>query len=328
LIAAALLLQVALWASPVQAQEQAAPAPAAEPQRAKRRRKPRRPPPSVQADPPPPPAPAEVVPAAPAVDCGPLGELCESPSGDQAVAVEHPETSEPEADAERRRQQAEFDRLFGPTPGPLQVDALTPDRLPDFPLWMAPVVVLAGVGLYLLRGRLSKIVSAKVPIQVVGRAPLGPGSSVVILEVVDGDGGTRRLLVGMTGSASPNLLADISATPALPELPAEAPAAPPTRSFSVEIGDDPPSEPPVARPRTPVEPIRGGWERALREADEPATALGSPRSAPSPRVRRLPAGLEERDDLIAEVLAERGEADDNPAARRKGGGYTPRGGLG
>jgi len=324
LIAAALLLQVALWASPVRAQEQAAEAPA-EPQRSKRRRRPRRPPPSVPADPPPPPV-AEVAPAQPAIDCGATGELCESPSGDQAVAVDHPETSEPEADAERRRQQAEFDRLFGPTPGPLQVDALAPDRLPDFPLWMAPLVVLAGVGLYLLRGRLSKIVSAKVPIQVVGRAPLGPGSSVVILEVVDGDGGTRRLLVGMTGSASPNLLADLSATPALPDLPAEPPS--PSRSFSVEVGDDPPSQPPVARPRTPVEPIRGGWDRALREAEEPAAGLGNPRSAPSPRLRRLPAGLEDRDDLIAEVLAERGENDENPAARRKGGGYTPRGGLG
>jgi len=71
------------------------------------------------------------------------------------------------------------------------------------------LVGLAGAAWYTRRrlsGRFTP--GADRPITVLGRQPLSASSALILIAVDDGDGGTRRLLVG-TGSGAPSLVADI-----------------------------------------------------------------------------------------------------------------------
>ena len=163
--------------------------------------------------------------------------------------------------------EAEYQRLLGELP---VAPAVPPPPLPGGGAWGLGLLVpalLVIAGLLLWRARLQARLRGPGPgMRLLSRLPLGREGSLLLVEVDDGRGETRRLLLGAGGGA--------------PRLVAELDAAGP-----VAAGD--PEPPPAPRPP-------GVWDRALRRA-EVSEAGDDPRRA-----------LERRGDLIAEVLAERG----------------------
>ncbi len=102
---------------------------------------------------------------------------------------------------------ATYERLFGDPP------AATTETVPPAepaPWGMVGAVALAGVGLLAL-WRLRKSGphgAAGRPLEILGRYPLGDRNALVLVEVVDGDGERRRLLIG-TGTGAPTLVSDL-----------------------------------------------------------------------------------------------------------------------
>lgn len=114
-------------------------------------------------------------------------------------------------------------RLLGPDPVVVaDTSVALAESSPADPTALWPVLVLAlGAGL-LFAGRkqlLEKLTGSEGgesrALDVVSRASLGQGGLAVV-DVRDGDGQTRRLVIG-TGPSGPRLLADLSEAFALPE---------------------------------------------------------------------------------------------------------------
>lgn len=93
--------------------------------------------------------------------------------------------------------------------------------------WMLPVMgLLAGANLWLRRkGGLGKLAGGDTPLKIVARQSLGGTNQLVLLEVADPSGQTRRLLVG-TGGDGPRLVSELHPQTDFEALIAEAPAEP------------------------------------------------------------------------------------------------------
>ncbi len=174
------------------------------------------------------------------------------------------------------------ERLFGSDAPAVEAEVSGLRAAPGQPLgawWPLGLLALGGLA-WAGRGRLRRD-PAPAPLHVLGQASLGRNTGVVLVEVEDGTGGRRRMLVG-TGGQGPVLLAHLG-------------------EGTVAAGEPPAVEAPAAPARS--------WDEALdRARREP--------EAPPPRRRRprVPVALEDRDDLVAEVLAER---ENRGRARRK-----------
>lgn len=161
-----------------------------------------------------------------------------------------------------------FERLLGsgaPDPLPPAASPAASEPLDIAPPWLWGVLIVAAAGLLWLRGRVTAVPGGAPSLRVVGRTLLGREGNLAVVEVADGDR-TRRMLIGYGGGA-PRLVAEL-ADGAGEEDAAPAPA--------------------------------GGFATALRRS------LGreAPPDAPVPEGAATPE-LRSRDDLIAEVLAER-----------------------
>jgi hypothetical protein len=329
------------------------------------------------------PVPAE---AAPAPVCGPLGEGCETlPDGDPAWAdgAVGSAPSDPATANQTERERREMERLFGGAPSGVQAPPAIPTVTlpsPDVPLWAWPLVLVGAVALYVLRDRLLRRRQPAPVLRVLGRVSLGKEGSLALVDVDDGRGGSRRLLLGL-GAGTPQLLTDLS-QPArrsvdTPLADGEAlapprPPRPPGATLAV-VGEEDDDEDLLPPPRRAPRATAQAWETALDEAEAevevepplrplpipPYTASPAPMMPPLPmssapmspvsmspsvlspvssteplgaavtahsplRSRRLPPGLEQRDDLIAEVLAERG-GEGEPEPRRRAGSPWARG---
>jgi hypothetical protein len=103
--------------------------------------------------------------------------------------------------------------------------------LPALPWWF-PVALLGSLGLFLYtrkQGGLRPLGlgGAVAPMRVLSRTALGQNTGLALVELDDGDGGTRRVLVGF-GGGSPNLVTELGAQRALElEEPAPAPVPAP-----------------------------------------------------------------------------------------------------
>lgn len=260
---------------------------------------------------------AAVAPLGPEPPPQEMGPFPADAAGEGAVASDAP--SAPEADPT-------FERLFGepeapaaPPPGttPPQFDA------PEMPVWLWGILFLMLVALFFSRRSLFPKRGNDAGIDVRSRTSLGKDGHLAVVEVGDGDGGRRRLLVGF-GTGAPRLVADLTPMPDLPGYPdlAEAEAA---REASQSDLGPPPA--PAAGPGP-----RSLWEEAMDSPEAP-TELQRPTRRPRS------VALERRGDLIAEVLAERtrrsvevgGAVDDDAAAsdddppQKPGSTYTFRG---
>ena len=92
--------------------------------------------------------------------------------------------------------------------------------MPSFPWWL-PAALLGGLGLVLLsrrEGGLSQlgIGNGSAPMRVLSRTALGQNSGLALVELDEGDGSTRRVLVGF-GGGSPNLVAELGLMTPMPE---------------------------------------------------------------------------------------------------------------
>jgi len=104
-------------------------------------------------------------------------------------------------------QDALHDRLLGPMPDMSAVVTEMPER-PDLPWWPVPAMLL-GLGLlWGVRRRLDQKAQEPGHVRVLGRAVVDRTNSLVLIEVQDAEGRTRRLMVG-SGGGSPRLVADL-----------------------------------------------------------------------------------------------------------------------
>lgn len=161
-----------------------------------------------------------------------------------------------------------YERLLGadpPDPLPPATAPAVGEPLDIAPPWLWGVLIVAAAGLLWLRGRVTAAPGGGPALRVTGRTLLGREGSLAVVEVADGER-TRRMLVGYGGGA-PRLVAELS------DGPGEEGAAP-----------------------APA----GGFATALRRTlgrETPAVEAAATNAA-TPE-------LQSRDDLIAEVLAER-----------------------
>lgn len=137
-----------------------------------------------------------------------------------------------------------YDRLLGPeeTSAYDVAEAVEPAALPTVStaptdilrsLWpVGGLLVVGGVLLWGRKLRRDAPHAVQPDLRVVSRVSLGGTSNAVLVEVVDGSGATRRMLLGAAGSAVPTLVADLSPMPvpvAVPEVAAvAAPVAAPS----------------------------------------------------------------------------------------------------
>ncbi len=199
----------------------------------------------------------------PAPPLGPAPAATE-PSGPASAAA----PASPPAAPATGPADVEYQRLLGELPPAGSAPSTPP--LPGGGAWglglLVPALLVVG-GLLLWRARLQARLRVPGPgMRVLSRLALGREGALLLVEVDDGRGESRRLLLGAGGGA--------------PRLVAELDAAGPVAAGDAEAA-------PAARPP-------GGWDRALRRA-EVTEAADDPRRP-----------LERRGDLIAEVLAERG----------------------
>jgi Flagellar biosynthesis protein, FliO len=153
-----------------------------------------------------------------------------------------------------------YDRLFAETEAVATAPVPVDEPGPSVPGWVVPVLLMSGCLGWLLwqRRKLSKPAVASPALRIIQRQSLGDRNSIVLVEVIEPSGETRRLLVG-SGSAAPVLLADLGLA-AMMEPAAEVPA----------------NVPHFVEERAPVKPeIKA--ESSLR-APSPKTAPESPRS--------------------------------------------------
>lgn len=244
----------------------------------------------------------------------------------------------------REAEDETYDRLFGAEPAgeagengeAAPKPAPKPPSLPfESPVWVWAVIV--GLGLAWVAGKVwerRRVVVAPASLRVISSTPLGRDGHISVVEVKDADGALRRMLVGHGGGA-PRLIAELDGL----------------REFgAVEVAAAPP-------PLRGAEPERAAASARASEGERLSAAgrsaegerAGPPSLAQDPPSRGAEAGraggrgapprgaaagarpLAPRSDLIAEVLAERGEdeqdaVDDPPD--RPSGAYTFRGLLG
>ncbi len=240
----------------------------------------------------------------------------------------------------------EFDRLFGEEDASASAPS-TPPRLPtpQMPLWLWGLLGLMLLALLVSRRALlpGKRGAADQGIQVTSRTSLGREGNLAVVEVGDGSGGRRRLLVGF-GSGAPRLVADLTPMPEVLALAQETLGPRPVPTVvEAEETQAPPQRrrrpvapPPRTEPTLEAAPAETGPGNSLTTSQRWESALEAEGAAPARRSKPRP--LESRGDLIAEVLAERtrrsvevgGEidlddtlpADEEPAVR---GTYTFRG---
>lgn len=186
-----------------------------------------------------------------------------------------------------------YDRLFAETEAVAAAPVPVDEPGPTVPGWVVPVLLMGGCLGWLLwqRRKLAKPVVASPALRVVQRQSLGDRNSIVLVEVIEPSGETRRLLVG-SGSAAPVLLADLGLA-AMMEPAVETPA----------------NVPHFVEERAPVK-AELKVESSLRS---PPPAV--PKAAPeSPRVRRAFEDEEEEEEVLPprrnkniadEILAER-----------------------
>lgn len=186
-----------------------------------------------------------------------------------------------------------FERLFGEPEAPAEPPpGTTPPTFaaPEMPVWLWGILFLMLVALFFSRRSLFPRRGDDAGIDVRSRTSLGKDGHLAVVEVGDGDGGRRRLLVGF-GTGAPRLVADLTPMPDLPGYP------------DLEDAEreriEPPAAPRMAPPAPDEAPApRSRWEDAL-DAPEGPTEQHRPTRRPRP------VALERRGDLIAEVLAER-----------------------
>ena len=126
-----------------------------------------------------------------------------------------------------------YDRLFSEAPTAESIAA--PEPVPTMPAWGIPLGLVALAGGLLLYKRLQVPgTPGKVPaLRVVQRQALGDRNALILVEVVEPGGDTRRLLIG-TGTGAPALLADLglaeeAANTAMPEKAEKAEKAEPEK---------------------------------------------------------------------------------------------------
>lgn len=128
-----------------------------------------------------------------------------------------------------------YDRLFGADP--VAAEAAPVETGPAVPTWVWPAS-LFGLGVVAaMRLRRSALDARLGGMRVLDRQSVGDRSSLLVVEVPDGAGGKRRLLIG-TGSGAPSLVADLGAVgrPAVAAPPIEAA---PEMVVEPELVDDP-----------------------------------------------------------------------------------------
>ncbi|MDP2310777.1 MAG: hypothetical protein Q8P18_32465 [Pseudomonadota bacterium] len=168
----------------------------------------------------------------------------------------------------RADEAATYDRLFGDEPAPAatveSAELPSPWRL----VGPATLAVVGLAGAWWVKKRAPAVGGAK-PLSVVWRQALGDRGTLVLIEVLDADGETRRLLIG-TGGGPPSLVADLGTC------------------LSVEVYADMPAVSPevaVARPAAPKAPVAKP-EVAKAAVAVPAVApaaaarLAAPKAAP------------------------------------------------
>lgn len=252
-----------------------------------------------------------------------------APGSTAAAPVAGPVSGEPSPTPDgREAEDATYERLFGAAdePGaPAERSPVVAPSLPfQSPVWVWAVIV--GLGLAWVAGKVwerRRVVVAPASLRVISTTALGQGGGISVVEVKDADGALRRLLVGHGGGAprliveldglrdfgaAESTVAAVGAAVARAAEPARA-SEPADRSQGpASVAGDPPS-------RSGEAARTGG---AARTAAPRASAVG-------------PRPLAPRSDLIAEVLAERGEDEQDAldeASDRPSGAYTFRGLLG
>jgi hypothetical protein len=231
----------------------------------------------------------------------------------------------------REAEEATYERLFGAAdePGtPAERSPVVAPSLPfQSPVWVWAVIV--GLGLAWVAGKVwerRRVAVAPASLRVISTTSLGQGGGISVVEVKDADGALRRLLVGHGGGA-PRLIVELDGL----------------RDFGAAESTVAPFAAPLAAVARAAEPARAS-EPADR-GQGPASVAGDPPSRSGEAARtgggartaapRAPAAgprpLAPRSDLIAEVLAERGEDEQDAldeASDRPSGAYTFRGLLG
>ncbi len=194
--------------------------------------------------------------------------------------------------------EAQFKRLFGEQePATAPGGEATGPEGPSVPGWLWGVVLLMVVALFFARRTLNLKRSDDEGIKVLSRASLGKDGNIAVLEVGDGQGGRRRLMVGY-GSGAPRLVADLTPIPEFGRMDFEAPPAPRSLPTAPRVSPSTRNRDPGAAATEAGDPTSTRWVEALRAAE--GSPSRSDRKAAPPGVN-----LERRGDLIAEVLAER-----------------------
>lgn len=187
---------------------------------------------------------------------------------------------------------ATYDRLFAETEEVAAAVTEPQDPGPALPGWLVPVLLIGGCAGWLgwqWRKKGQKSVASPA-LRVVQRVSLGDRNAVVLIEVVEPTGETRRLLVG-SGSASPVLLADLGLA-AMMEPVAEQPA---NRPDFVEPRATIPQTP--AKPKIEVTPSR----RIFEEEEEVLPPRRNPRNI--------------ADEILAERSPDRNQAPNRDFSR-------------
>ena len=187
-------------------------------------------------------------------------------------------------------------------------------RAPTAPWWLWPMGLLgvAGVAGMMMRSRTTNGVPDH--ISVLSRATLSRNTSLAMIEVSDSDGQTRRMLIGVGGGA-PRLVADLSAT-----------SSEQTQFSARDLSGyvEAPREAAAARAsRRPAEQNRAADAVGQRLSVSTPDDLGASGARLSGRVAQAYANTNaatgsDKLDLVAEVLAERGnddarDGDDSPS---------------
>lgn len=120
-----------------------------------------------------------------------------------------------------------YERLFNEAPTAESVAA--PAEPGASPNWAIPlgILLLGGGALLYKRMQAPRAVANQPALRVVQRQGIGDRNALVLVEVVEPGGDTRRLLIG-TGAGAPALLADLGLSeeaPANTAMPVEAPKA-------------------------------------------------------------------------------------------------------
>jgi flagellar biogenesis protein FliO len=225
--------------------------------------------------------------------------------------------------------QAELNRLLGPDPVAAASAAPmgAPSKLPGL-WWMLPVVGLLGGANWWLRkkGRFGALRTAEIPLKIVARQSLGGTNQLLLVEVEDPDGSSRRLLIG-TGTDGPRLvsefhpqtdferlIAETAAEPVVapavaeaargPESLASSAAVPRLRTVPTPAPEAPTAavaESPKLAPPPPSNPVTYATRR-YRQINR-VSAGRPPQGAPAPLAERR----QEARSLVDEVLASREE---------------------